>query len=145
MNENTNNDFSKSNLAAEIKQLEEIGIKVTPELILRASFPKNSSERTLKDPVPSQKVNGRVVAGKGLFAGTFQINNLINEIREILAKDQIKDDLRERLLDLWITVEPCLLDVELNELRHTVLKRLFNYKDRQIIFSRDGSSIGGGY
>jgi hypothetical protein len=144
MDQEINNNFSKSKIAVEIDQLRTIGTRLTPEFILRGLRTTMSSERIPEhDPVPTHRVNGRIVAGRGLFLGTTQVNNLINELKEILVKDQINDALHKRILELWITVEPCLLDAELNQLGPIVFKRLFNDKDIQVIFSRDGRPEGG--
>jgi hypothetical protein len=92
-------------------------------------------------------VSGRFIATRELLSGTTEVEDLICEMKEMLTDkhESRGNGFNERLLELWMVAERCLLQEEIDELRPSVFKRLFGENRTKIRLSRDGRQQLGGY
>jgi len=137
----------KSGLTSELQQDSEIGRWCALEVIRQASRTTESSARTEEaEPILTPTIGGRFIAARDVLAAANEVDELIRELRHIVTstyRDSAHPN-KERLLELWMIAERCLLEGELNELRPAVMKRLFGEDTARIDLSREGQRQLGG-
>lgn len=146
MKENSENPESK--LVSENEQFEVRGEQCTPELLVQSYQGVQSThhigERKLKE---SYTVSGRYLASRTPLAGSGQIDNIIDEMRQLLdSKSYDSDETnRDELLQMWMSIEGCLTEDEHRQMFPSVLNRLFPDYKVPTGKCRDGTAQVGGY
>ncbi|ROO85009.1 hypothetical protein EDD29_2544 [Actinocorallia herbida] len=135
-------------LDEELRRLREMGLSVSPELLIRGTRPTESSASLAEphgkaDSLPSAK--GYWIGSPGLLGAATEAESVILELRQWAATSPDNADAKAKLLELWIAAEPFLSESELRELRPDILARVFGGDEGRVSLSRNsGDAQGGG-
>ncbi|GAA2382681.1 hypothetical protein [Nonomuraea africana] len=138
-------DFLHSARSEELRKLEELGVSLTPELLLMMPTEGSESASDLSpQPDASTQVEGYWIGSRGMLGAATEAQKVLQELKQAIDTPPETAEEKARVLRLWVSAEPLLGESELSGLRPLVLTQLFGESTGEVGLSCNGSDADGG-